>query len=314
MENRSKINTLMKTLIYLMLAIYLVIYVVPLGVYDRNECQGIYEEDETFTEDMAAVIGMMGVSCLFLMVILHTVKYSDIPVYTRSSLALGIVHFVSIRNGFRQFKKVPWFTPNYDGKFPANLGSILLGIITVINVIFLVVSVIRLIDYIKNKKKYNSENEFIRVSGETIPHKSVVLRDKVESITYWLIAIFTVALVVMGIFGFSLKSIAGAIGGYAAPVIGFYILFLKNWINNGKWVKVIASYLVSIYVVYILMFYTMPEALFGIWVYILDLRWDFMQLFICIYAVISIVLLLITILIGVIGFKDRKCIKESTSC
>ena len=77
MENKSKINSIMKMMIIIMLGLYLAIYVAPLGAYDGQYAGG-YEEDDTFKEDRLWAATLTGVSCTLLMVSLYIIKKSEI--------------------------------------------------------------------------------------------------------------------------------------------------------------------------------------------------------------------------------------------
>jgi len=94
-------------------------------------------------------------------------------------------------------------------------------------------------------------------------------------------------------------------------IVGFnayyhqYIVFLKNWIYKGKWLKVISTYVVLMYTIYVLMFYMLPDVLLGVWVYIFNLNIDFLMVFRCLYLAISIILTVIIVWIGVIGIREK---------
>jgi len=303
MENKSKINSIMKMMIIIMLGLYLAIYVAPLGAYDGQYAGG-YEEDDTFKEDRLWAATLTGVSCTLLMVSLYIIKKSEILKYVITSLVIGLIHIGLIFNEFLLFGYIPWYTPNYDGKFPAYLGAYLVSIIAIINVGFVVVAVIRLIDYIKNIKKYQLKNEFVRLYDD-IPYVVVKQRDNVEGVTFRVTVVFSAILIVLSIVSLSIIGISGTILGYVIPVICFYIVFLKNWIYKGKWLKVISTYVVLMYTIYVLMFYMLPDVLLGVWVYIFNLNIDFLMVFRCLYLAISIILTVIIVWIGVIGIREK---------
>ncbi len=78
MEKLHKFNSLLKILILIMLSLYLLIYIGPIGIYDTNKYKGIFEEDDTFEEDRLWAAAMVGISSTLLMIVLYVNEKSEV--------------------------------------------------------------------------------------------------------------------------------------------------------------------------------------------------------------------------------------------
>jgi len=199
-------------------------------------------------------------------------------------------------------------------------GIILYALIAIANVALIAVSVVRLADYIKNKKQYDEHNEFVEVYNVMdISPKSRDIRDKMNVLCIWIAVLVLVLLslssimyvvLIGGLHPDLLAGVPSTVIGYAVPIALCFIMIVSNWIKRGKWLPVVLSYLVFWYIVYDIIFYMFSEQILVIYypllVVLQNIDFTEVEARIIIWIVACICIGVVTIVNGIYGILDKR--------
>jgi len=294
-----KLKNILKLNIFAVIILYLLMYIFPLGLYDAREYDETQDRNPDFYFYRLFIMAMVGIGCSLCLVLIYVHRVAKIKACFLTTIILGIIQTIVICRGKSINYEIYERVNNYGEKIPifmlgaGNVLYLMIGLANIATIIFSVIGIVVYLREKKNSKFYEDTAQRLQRFASDVEY----YRDRASVVNGLICAGIVAMLFFSACVSLEIYGIISLVFGILIPFILYQCFFCVSWINQGKWLGLIVTYIALIYFVYNSIFYILKDCV-GDGLSQIGFKEEYA------FTAIAVFLIIVSLLISVFGVID----------